>query len=155
VNNPRSQRDSEPVSVWLGYNLGILWALILLVAYAVALSEGPADLSWGLYVLLSFLSAFFFGGYVALLASAGGLLYLVLLARFRTRWTKTRRRLLAVALSPLVGVPWWFLTLTDYGYDRSVWIFMGGFCLVYGLVVRFPPDRDGQSPLRREATVST
>jgi hypothetical protein len=153
--NLSPKREFEPVSVWLGYNLGILWALIIVVVYCWALLDGPYDVWLGLYLLLALLSAFYFGGIAALLLSVGGLLYLAVLVRFRTRWTRVRRRLLALVLSPLLGVPWWFLAWTDYGYDPGLWVLLGVVCIAYGLLVRFPRERDGRrSTLRPEATAS-
>lgn len=63
----------------------------------------------------------------------------LMLAVFKTAWSKTRGRLFAIATSPLIGVPWWYPTLRDLNSDPSFAVVIGVVCLAFGLTVRRPP----------------
>lgn len=76
----------------------------------------------------------------------GGVVYLAVLFRFRSSLSRIRRRLLALAVSPIVGGPFWLWAYADREDGRSLPVYVAAVCLAYGVAVRFPRDRESRRP---------
>ncbi len=150
-----TMRDDEPqqppLSMWIGRNVVILWALILILSQALffggwVLGGGDPESSFGGNLLVVVIFGLIVGVQLALGFTVGGLLYLAALARFRTRWSRVRRRLFALAVSPLVAGPLWYWAWTDYEFDHGLPWYMGAVCIAYALTVRFPARPERRTP---------
>ena len=121
---------------WLGWNLVILFGLVVLwlLVGGLVLSGGNiaktlAELPW---------AAFLYFGAVVVPA----VLVLLVLARLSARLPVTRVRVLAVALSPIVLIAFVPTVLTGSQIREPALYLIGGlvFSLTFGLLLRLPGD---------------
>lgn len=111
----------EPLLRWLAINVARLVVYLALASIAAALysvleAEGPDPLL-GLAALY-----FLYGGYFGV---PGSIVWLLVLAMLPPEWSALRRRVVAVAASPIIQIIW-LLWLLSWGYFAAA----AAFCLM-------------------------
>jgi hypothetical protein len=141
--------DKEPFGSWLFRSLIRFGIVGVLVVYAFAAADWDSDTSAaGNLVVDPAVALGFWGVPLILLLSLSVPLYLGVLALFNS---PRRLRLIPLAMSPLVGVPWWLWAWIDYDDDPGFIVFLVALCLAFGLAVPLRRSRDSIEFARRFA----
>lgn len=149
---PEERLEREPIERWLVRSLVRFWIVGVIVVSVFAWtdwsSEDPVLVN---LFILPFAGLLLGGLVVLLLMSLSALLCLGVLALLDREHAQWRRRAIAVAASPLVGVPWWFWAWSAREDDPGFLLFLGAVCLAFGLTVPFRRSRQARRLVRPAA----